>query len=250
MTCEWRDRIDRFVDGELPEQDLSRMNAHLQSCHSCAAEALGRMQVKRSIHLAATRAFVPSAEFRARVSKEIGVSQKRTFAWLPQVVFATAMVVMLAIALGVLARNSQRPDILGEVADMHVTTLASASPVDVVSTDRHTVKPWFEGKLPFTFDLPDLQNTEFHLVGGRMAYIGQSPGAQLLFAIRKHQISVFIFQERDALASSLGANSSAAQRLNFNLESWSDRGLRYLVISDANSGDVQSLSDLLHRHGQ
>jgi anti-sigma factor RsiW len=249
MTCEWRDRIDRFVDGELPEQDLSRMNAHLQCCHSCAAETLGRMQVKRSIHLAGTRAFVPSAELRARVSREIGVSRKRTFAWLPQVVFAAAMVVMLAIALGVLARNSQRLDILGEIADMHVTTLASANPVDVVSTDRHTVKPWFEGKLPFTFDLPDLQNTEFRLVGGRMAYIGQSPGAQLLFAVRKHEISVFIFQDKETLAG-LNGNSSRAQRLNFNLETWSDRGLRYLVISDANSGDVHSLSDLLHRAAQ
>jgi anti-sigma factor RsiW len=247
MSCEWRDKLDAYVDGELPATDLARLNEHLQSCHCCAAEALGRMQVKRSIHLSATRAFAPSAEFRARISKGVGVSQKRTLPWLSQAVFAAAMIAMLAIGLGVLARNSQRRDTLSEIADMHVTTLASANPVDVISTDRHTVKPWFEGKLPFTFNLPELQDTEFRLVGGRVAYIGQSPGAQLLFGIRKHQISVFIFQDGEDLA---GLSTGPAQRQNFNVDTWDAHGLRYLLISDVSPADVQNLSDLLRRAAQ
>ena len=77
-----------------------------------------------------------------------------------------------------------------------MATLASANPVDVISTDRHTVKPWFEGKIPFTFNLPELEGSPFALVGGRVSYLNQSPGAELIFRVRQHQISVFIFQER------------------------------------------------------
>jgi anti-sigma factor RsiW len=104
---------------------------------------------------------------------------------------------------------------LGELADLHVATLASATnPVDVVSTDRHTVKPWFQGKLPFSFNLPEMQNSPLKLIGGRLAYFQQSLGAQLLFEIRKHRISVFIFQNRAAL-SRLDSGSSLRKKLAF-----------------------------------
>ena len=64
---------------------------------------------------------------------------------------------------------------MSELVDLHVATLASSNPIDVVSSDRHTVKPWFEGKIPFTFNLPELQNSPFTLVGGRVSYLNQSP---------------------------------------------------------------------------
>jgi anti-sigma factor RsiW len=249
MTCEWRDKIDLYVDGELPQLELAGMEAHLRTCPSCAADALGRTQLRHSIHAVAGNAFVPSAEFRARVSKAIGVSQKRALPWLPQLAFAAALIVIVALGIAVQQRHAQRQDVLAEIADVHVATLASANPVDVVSTDRHTVKPWFEGKLPFTFNLPELQDTDFRLIGGRMAYIDQNPGAELLFGIRKHQISAFIFQDREGFAS-LGTGSGPAQRLNFNFATWSDHSLRYVVVSDASRGDVQALSSLLRTAAQ
>ncbi|HEY7353791.1 MAG TPA: anti-sigma factor, partial [Terriglobales bacterium] len=107
----------------------------------------------------------------------------------------------------------------------------------------HTVKPWFQGKLPFTFNLPELAGSEFRLIGGRMAYIEQNPAAQLLFGIRKHQISVFIFEDSDTFAQSFGNGTS--QRLDFNVESWSQRGLRYVVVSDGSMADIEALSTLL-----
>jgi anti-sigma factor RsiW len=88
-----------------------------------------------------------------------------------------------------------------------VATIASANPVDVVSTDRHTVKPWFAGKIPFTFNLPDLQGSAFTLVGGRVSYLRQSPGAELIFKIRQHQVSVFIFQEKDLGGGECGGDA-------------------------------------------
>ena len=138
-------------------------------------------------------------------------------------------------------RNEQA---LGELADLHISTLASVNPVDVISTDRHTVKPWFQGKLPFSFNLPELQNSPFKLAGGRLAYFQQSPGAQLLFEFRKHQISVFIFQIRAEL-SRLNSGYSLRGKLAFSSETWTEGGLRYFVVGDASSADIQDLSDLL-----
>jgi anti-sigma factor RsiW len=141
-------------------------------------------------------------------------------------------------------QHSRSEQALGELADLHVSTLASANPVDVVSSDRHTVKPWFQGKIPFTFNLPELQKSPFMLIGGRLTYFQQSPGAQLLFEVGKHQISVFIFQNRAEL-SRLNSGSSLSRKLAFNTETWEDGGLWYFVLGDASPSDVHDLSELL-----
>jgi anti-sigma factor RsiW len=139
--------------------------------------------------------------------------------------------------------RTARQRIYSELADLHVTTLASATPVDVVSTDRHTVKPWFQGKIPFTFNLPELSGSEFSLVGGRVAYLEQSSGAHLIYQIRKHEISVFIFPEREA--EMRGLPSGPASAMSFNAQTWTQNGLRYFVIGDASSGDMRAISKLL-----
>ena len=90
MTCQWRDQVDRYVDSELPEAEVACMDAHLRNCPSCAADALGRMRMKRSIHASAKNVFAPSAEFRAQLSKQIGAPRKRALPWLPQLAFAAA----------------------------------------------------------------------------------------------------------------------------------------------------------------
>ena len=119
---------------------------------------------------------------------------------------------------------------MAELLDLHVATLASANPVDVISTDRHTVKPWFQGKLPFTFNLPELQNSPFKLIGGKVIYFDHNPGAQLLFQLRNHQLSVFILQDRPGMMSQA---VTSAREMAFNAETWSEGGLRYVVIGDA-----------------
>jgi anti-sigma factor RsiW len=128
---------------------------------------------------------------------------------------------------------------------LHVETLASSSPVDVISTDRHTVKPWFQGKIPFAFDLPELQNSQFSLVGGRMTYLDQTPGAHLIYDVRKHHISVFVFQEQALkLPAMLDESSLSPKKLPFNMETWSQAGLRYFVIGDASAADIDNLAKL------
>lgn len=127
---------------------------------------------------------------------------------------------------------------------MHIATLASANPVDVVSTDLHTVKPWFEGKLPFAVNVPDLKNTPFTLIGGRVTYLEQEPGAGLLFQYRKHRLSVFIFQDR-AEWKNVSAPGTPAQHASFWVETWSASGLRYFVMGDTSAANVEQLSELM-----
>jgi anti-sigma factor RsiW len=243
MTCEWREKIEAHLDDELSERDDLAMSQHLQACHACAAAALASRKLKVSIKRAASATFVPSVEFRSRIRRAAAPRSRALPSWLPGFALVTVTIIAVAIGLGLWLRPHPQ-NVFAEITDLHVSTLASANPVDVVSTDRHTVKPWFEGKLPFTFDLPELQNSEFRLMGGRMAYIAQSPSAQLLFGVRKHQISLFVFQERESF-SSLGPAPKASQSLAFNLETWADHGLRYVVIGDASAADVLALAQLL-----
>ncbi|MFZ0481056.1 MAG: zf-HC2 domain-containing protein [Terriglobales bacterium] len=246
MSCDlWRDKLDAYVDSACSPDEVAALEAHLQGCSSCAAEALSRLQMKRMTKAAAAR-YAPSREFRLRIEKSIEAKRRPlwAFARFPEFAFLAIALVFLAVGSTLWIRHSAREQALAELVDLHVATLASANPVDVISTDRHTVKPWFQGKLPFTFNLPELQNSPFKLLGGRVMYFEHAPGAQLLFQIRSHQLSVFIFQDR-AGTGSLSAGVTAERELAFSVETWSDGELRYVVVSDANRADVHELGELM-----
>ncbi|MGD0758644.1 MAG: zf-HC2 domain-containing protein [Candidatus Sulfotelmatobacter sp.] len=246
MVCEsWKTKLDAYLDGELSEEEMRSFDAHVRGCPSCSADALTRVQMKRAILLAGKR-FTPSTEFRKRMQQTIAPHPQRSFGlrWTFAAAAAVVLVVGWFTASYVISRSS-RDQVYGEVADLHVATLASSSPVDVVSTDRHTVKPWFQGKIPFAFNLPELQNTEFSLLGGRLTYLDQTPGAHLIYDIRKHHISVLVFQERSLkLPASWGENVLSPKNLPFNMETWSQSGLRYFVIGDASAADIDRLAKL------
>jgi anti-sigma factor RsiW len=144
----------------------------------------------------------------------------------------------------------RRSQAFAEVADLHVNALASTNQVDVVSTDRHTVKPWFQGKLPFTFNLPELNNTEFTLLGGRMAYFQQHPGAQLLVATHQHKISILILQESPDLQRDFPVSMAVDHRTSFGVESWQSHGLRFVAVSDADPAGIDNLARLLKNVNQ
>src|SRR5882762_8892883 len=248
MACEsWQAKLDTYLDGELPSEQMRAYDAHVRSCLSCSSAALALVQRKRSVHDAGKR-FAPSAEFRQRMQRSIAGRPRRSpgFAWMLAAVAVLVFAVagLSAIRLG--REQAHTAQVYGEVADLHVATLASSSPVDVVSTDRHTVKPWFQGKIPFTFDLPELQNSEFSLLGGRITYLGQTPGAHLIYGLRKHKISVFVFHE-GPLRGRWDEESPATKELSFNLETWSQGSLRYCILGDAAPADINNLAELLKR---
>jgi anti-sigma factor RsiW len=253
MACDaWADKLDAYLDGELESRDAAALSTHMRTCAACAAEGLERVPLKRSIAIAGKR-YEASSELRAKIASSLAKSsarpaRQRRWQWaLLAVPALLVLVVSIWFNISTNRENARRQAIFGELADLHVATLASTTPVDVVSTDRHTVKPWFEGKVPFTFNLPELQGSEFTLLGGRVAYLDQSSGAQLLYQLRKHKLSVFIFPDRgDAITHlPVGEVDSAS----FNVQTWSQNGLRYFIVGDVGAADIEALSKLLRDAG-
>jgi anti-sigma factor RsiW len=244
MVCEsWNTKLDTCLDGEVPQEEMRSFHAHLRNCPSCAADALSRVLLKRAIQVAGKR-FAPGAEFRQRIQNSMA-PKRRSFPLIwASAAAAVAILVVVILSSTYLGNRSARDQVFSEIADLHVATLASSSPVEVISTDRHTVKPWFQGRIPFAFNLPELQNTDFSLLGGRMTYLEQAPGAHLIYDVRKHHISVFVFQER-SLPAKLSVSSLKPGKLSFNMETWSQGGLRYFVIGDASTADINRLVNLL-----
>ena len=251
MTCStWQSQLDRYVDGELSAPESSSLEAHLQTCTACAHEALARTRLKNAVRVAGMR-YQARPEFRREIAKRMARKEKKStlWTWGWSVAAASACVALLAVLGGSWMVSRERRATFRELADLHVNALASANPVDVVSTDRHTVKPWFQGKLPYTFNLPELGGSPYTLVGGKLVYVHERPAAQLLFQLRKHYISVFIVEDN------MGYERLAIDRLqtqvrNFQLQGWEESGVRYFLISDAGAEDVAGLSRLLRRAAQ
>jgi anti-sigma factor RsiW len=254
MSCDLHpEKLRAYADESLSPEELADVENHLGTCPSCAAEALAMIQMKRATRAAAANLTL-QPEFRMRPEFRLQLQQsvRRPLwkpawkpAWMPALA-ALAALLLLAIAgtAVMFNRHAAQNQSLAEALDLHVATLASPNPVDVISTDRHTVKPWFQGKLPFAFNLPELQDSPFRLIGGKLVYLERSPGAQLLFELRKHEISVFIAQEQHPILPFSTAVTATSEK-GFSVESWNQSGLRYVVVSDTTPSDVHALGDLL-----
>jgi anti-sigma factor RsiW len=218
-----REEIEQYADGEA---DLTE---HLRECLICSNGVLSAMQMKRAIR--AMPRFTPPAGLRARV---LAAPPRRSHTawWL-----AAAAVLALVVAGGALLRAHDAA--AGQLVDLHTTILASANPVDVLSTDRHTVKPWFEGRLPFAVDVPDLASP-FHLIGGRVIYWRGQPGAYLLIGKGAHRISLFVFAN-DAVPRAIASHAGMS------IVVWRAHGLAYVAVADVPEGDLQPLRQAFAR---
>src|SRR4051794_22681246 len=187
MQCSSAAMLGAYLDGELPRDQTAVVQEHLATCTHCSSEIAEMARLQRSLR-GARGHFAPSAEFRRKIQKQISRPNRRSWLiWSMPVGVAFATILLTAF---VWVGNARRSAAFAELADLHVNALSSTNLVDVVSTDRHTVKPWFQGKIPFSFNLPELSGTEYTLLGGRMVYFHQQPGAQLIVSMHQHKISV------------------------------------------------------------
>jgi anti-sigma factor RsiW len=245
MNCEgWKEKLDAYADAELPPETMRAMGEHLAGCPACTAEIVQILQQKRLTASAGKRYSAPP-ELRARIRRQIAAKPARGgWQWALGLALAAVVVIGLGLAIVLPSRTAARNRLIAGVVDSHVTALASASPVDVVSSDRHTVKPWFAGKLPFTFNLPELAGSPFTLVGGRMVYMDGEPGAHLICDVRKHHVSILIFEDRGDFGKLLPSAERPWRSRAFNVETWSRAGLRYFIVSDAGPEEVSALAGL------
>jgi anti-sigma factor RsiW len=244
VRCDQDDAtLVQYLDGELSPDQAVALQQHIGECPRCAAEISELVSLKRSLRVARVR-LTPTIEFRRKIQQQIAKPQHSWWRTRFVVALATAAV-FLVIASVLWIKHSRRTDSLSEVADLHVEALASANPVDVVSTDRHTVKPWFQNKIPFSFNIPELAGTEFSLLGGRLVYLHQQPAAQLIFTMRKHQISVLIFQRTGQVAHALITGGGIEKHNSFSVETADAQDLLFVVISDVDANEMRKLAQMV-----
>ena len=248
MRCDSAaEMLDAYLEGELLLESSAALRDHLAGCMKCSAQVAETACLQRAIRRTRGR-FVPSAEFRQRIQKQVARSRRPIWplAWTPMPAAIAAMVFLVFLWVG----HRRTSDAIAEIADLHVNALASTNQVDVVSTDRHTVKPWFQGRIPFTFNLPEFSGTDFQLEGGRMVYFHQQPGAQLIVSRRQHKISVLIFQESKGMEREFPRSTAVDRRTSFGMETWQSEELRFVLVSDADPSGIDNLARLFKEANQ
>ena len=238
MKCGWQEKISLYVDGELEPAAQQLFSGHLQECVNCSDLVMELELLKKAVRLAGKRFSAPP-QLYADVRRQIH-PETRERSWLQWGLAAICLLLLVALGVSRLSPVREEDSTVAQLVDQHVTMLASANPVDVISSNKHMVKPWYQGKLPFTFNPPELAaDSPFTLVGGRMVYAQHAPGAELVYQIRQHKLSVFIFQAKDVHGQPSATNHA------FTVKGWQQGGLQYYVITDAGKQDTDTLQSLL-----
>ena len=232
MSCEQVQRdLDAYVDHELDTESAVAMREHVDTCPDCRRDVAEREALGRLVRAAP---YFPAPDrLRARVSAQTtrSRSMRRVLTWAA----AAALVVSVGSGITVWRSTSTGGGALAdEVVDSHVRSLMASHLFDVESTDRHTVKPWFLGKLDFAPPVADLASIGFPLVGGRLDIIGGRPAAALVYQRQKHTINVFISPQRDDTI----ARTYRRSVRGFNIHHWIHGDMSFWAVSDLNDAEL------------
>ena len=147
---------------------------------------------------------------------------------------ATLSGAVAASGLLLLVRDDRERRIAGDLVSAHLRSLQDARLTDVETSDQHTIKPWFNGKLDVAPPVVDLTANGFTLLGGRLDYLDDKPCAVIVYKRRKHVINLFIEQNTQAIDQA--ASTMTVQ--GFNIRHWSEAGLDFWVVSDINAEEL------------
>ena len=244
MDCHSVEELfDAYVDRELAPADASSVRDHLAGCPDCARRVTEREALGRLVRLAPY--YTAPAALRTRIAQTAPRSRSipRRFVW------AAAAAVLVAALGGSAAfvQWSRRPGPVDTIAvavvDSHVRALMGEHLFDVRSSDQHTVKPWFLGKIDFAPPVVDLAARGFPLTGGRLDYITGNPAAALVYRRSQHTINVFIWPE-----SAAGPGVPDARSIRgFHVRHWIRAGMSFWAVSDLNDAELDEFVRLLRQ---
>ncbi len=248
VTCEEvQELIHAYIDGELGLVPTMEIESHLGECETCLSDQQGHANVRALVQGGAQYFHAPEL-LKRRIEKQIeSDAHPQTFSserWL-----AIAAMVIVALS-GVLswtifsARSQSNNDdqLAQEVVSSHVRSMMLNHLVDVPSSDQHTVKPWFNGKLDFAPDVKDLADQGFPLVGGRLDYVDNRTVAALVYQRRKHSINLFIWP-----STRTDQPMQEFSNHGYNIIHWTRSGASYWAVSDVNSADLSEFAKLVSR---
>jgi anti-sigma factor RsiW len=254
LSCELTQRyVAGYMDGELDLVRTIDMEAHLNGCSGCSQE-LENIRALRATLQRSSLAYAAPAALRERIQSSLRESsgseiRESKFKWpslnMWQLAGAFALLVLISASGWQWTTRLRTPSsdqrIAAEVFSSHVRSLEGNHLMDVVSTDQHTVKPWFDGKLDFSPPVEDLASDGFPLVGGRLDYVENREVAALIYQRRKHFINVFVWPNLS------GSNSSQAieSQQGYNIMRWSRGGFQFWAVSEVGASDLVGFVHLL-----
>jgi anti-sigma factor RsiW len=209
-------------DGELPPADAARVAAHLATCRDCAAAQRSIAALSQRIRTELPRHTAP-----AHLRASLRTAMPRRRAWRP---FAAGLAVAAALALVIVIPNGS--DLTDSVVASHIRALQPGHLTDVASTDQHTVKPWFDGRLDFAPPVKDLASRGFPLIGGRLDYLAGRPVAAMAYHRAQHVIDLY------AWPTTGPSRQSAAERNGYNTIRWTRNAMTFWAVSDLNPAEL------------
>lgn len=241
MTCEETEiLLHALIDGELDAGHAREVENHIAGCPRCVAQLRAYREMSKAVAGADLRYAAPP-ELRRRIEASLPKTQApnrravlRGFA-MGSAVSAIAATGLVAIVL----RSDDEQRIMSEVVSAHLRSLQPGHLTDVLSTDQHTVKPWFNGKLDVAPPVVDLTAQGFTLIGGRLDYVDTRPIGAIVYRRRSHVINLFVAQT--ASAERHAAKIETIQ--GFNIRRWSERGLNYWAISDLAADELADFGE-------
>jgi anti-sigma factor RsiW len=253
LSClETHELIHGYVDGELDLVKCIAIEEHLRDCHACTQTYKGIRSLRSAISDGALR-FRPPETFEGRLRSTLRRESKPEsrplilrWRWILAGTSLVGAVIIIWTIAGTFARQSAGDLLAQEIVSSHVRSLMADHLADVPSSDRHTVKPWFDGKLDFSPPVKDLSQQGFSLKGGRLDYIGNRPVAALVYQRRQHLINLFVWPSPGARDMS----EKASVRQGYNLISWTNAGMTYWAVSDLNLAELQQFVQLLQEQSQ
>ena len=239
--------LEGYLDQELEPGLQAEVEEHLAGCAECSA-AYDRLRAMQSrIRSQAPRYEAPPGlQKLVRQAVERAAAEERSpRRELPWRMLAIAASLLLAVSLGwnfnqLRLRAPERETIAQNVIASHVRSLIGTHLLDVTSTDQHTVKPWFNGRLDFAPMVKDLAPQGFPLIGGRIEYLSDRAVAALIYQRRKHVINLFTWP-----VSRSDAGESHFSQNGYNVLQWSDASMTYWAVSDVSASELNEFRELL-----
>ena len=243
--CEKTLLVQAEFDGELDAAESASLKAHRERCAVCQ-ETWQTLAASSAAIQGATR-HTASAALRQRLEQRLPratvAALSRRVAW-TRMGGSFALGAALAASLAMALLPSSSDPLVAAVVDDHVRSLQPGHLEDVVSTDQHTVKPWFDGRLDFAPPVKDLKDVGYPLLGGRLDYLGGHAVAALAYQHGKHPINLFIWPERGTAAPSLSTS-----RNGYNVIHWQDGGMSFWAVSDLERDELQIFVEDWQRAG-
>lgn len=239
MNCqEARPLIDFYADGELDAARILELEKHFAACPKCQTEWRNVQMLKKALQQDALYFSAPNdlrRAIKAELRKEPEAKPRFGFwRWWTAVGAGFAMACLVLLAATSYTRTSADQRLAQDIVSGHVRSLMADHTLDVVSTDQHTVKPWFNGRLDFSPPVKDLAAQQFPLVGGRLDYIDGHSAAALVFHRNKHVINLFVWPAK-------GSDSNPTELSpiqGHHLVRWSKAGLTFWAVSDLNDKEL------------